>query len=297
MILREIKMKTIVTHINPHLDEICAAYLLQHFHPDFKGGVAYKFVPAGLQIGKPASSTVYLGVGQKFSPPVFFDEHGGIEKECAASLVWNWFKKEGYAPQQDPALNSAIERLVEFVLKDDTGQFLGKRGLFDFSIATVFSFLPYLDSGSQEPKRIKIGFQIIEALLKALKTSELVRQDWHHRKEFMTPWGKGVGLETCNIKSAINYSYSKGFIVLAVVHPAKNYRQIRAQAKSSADLTPVFDWLKKNEPGAYWFLHHSKKLLLSGDDVQNNNITHSNLTLGELINLLHADGEIFGGSS
>ena len=47
-------MKTLVTHINPHLDDIAAIWLFKKFHPDFKDA-KIEFISASRDAAKEES--------------------------------------------------------------------------------------------------------------------------------------------------------------------------------------------------------------------------------------------------
>ncbi len=52
--------------------------------------------------------------------------------------------------------------------------------------------------------------------------------------------------------------------VLYVYRDKHGHTGIAARSRSSVDLTPVFHDLRKLDPGADWYLHPSKRLLLCG---------------------------------
>jgi len=86
-------MKTLITHHNPHLDDICGMWLLERFDPSFKAAkhfyvaanpdVLHKKIPSD-------ANHVPVGVGRGA-----FDEHKGDINDSAASLVWKFLKKKG----------------------------------------------------------------------------------------------------------------------------------------------------------------------------------------------------------
>ncbi len=62
-------MKILVTHINPHLDDIAAIWLFKKFHPDFKEA-NIEFISASRDKADESADRVYVGTGGGK-----FDEH------------------------------------------------------------------------------------------------------------------------------------------------------------------------------------------------------------------------------
>ena len=87
-------MKTLVTHINPHLDDISAIWIFKKFHPDFKDA-EIEFINASRDeaLKNESGEKIYFGTGGGK-----YDEHKGDLEDCAASLVWKDIKAKGLAP-------------------------------------------------------------------------------------------------------------------------------------------------------------------------------------------------------
>lgn len=71
-------MKNLVTHLRPHLDDVCALWLLRRYLPEAKDA-EIGFVATNERGGDvhDSADTVHIGVGRGM-----FDEHKGDVGEC-----------------------------------------------------------------------------------------------------------------------------------------------------------------------------------------------------------------------
>lgn len=264
-----VNKKLLVTHINPHLDDITALWLFKRFVPEFQEA-EIKFIS---QTEKTVSdpNVIHLGVGRGQ-----FDEHRGLPDECTTSLVWKWIKKNNFAPKEE-ATQAALEELVEHVRQEDTGHL--KTDVYDLDSIISGANILFRDSS----KTSELVFSIIDSLLISSKNQVQLKKDWEKRIEFETKWGKGAALIT---KSSLgSFAYKQGFVLIVAIHPSTNWHSIKADANSSIDLTPIYEKLKQIDPEAYWYFHQSKKMLINGSDVAPN-VKISKLTLQDMINVL-----------
>lgn len=280
-------MKTIVTHFKPHLDEICAIWLLKKFHPDCRE-FELKFIFAGANTlnNKPVDSdpdVVHIGVGRGN-----FDEHTGRygDKSCSsASLIWNFICKEGNPPKKSDEL-AAINRIVQYVVKEDTGQLATlDPEIRDFALAGIVQGMRTYFNQNDE-KLVNWGMDLLDGIFMNLIIKERLRSDWENSKiDFNTPWGKGAAVMT-KYKGIDNLAYFKGYVLVAVKNPQKGHMAIIARADSEVDLTDVYEKLKKEDPEASWFFHHSKKMLICGNDIAPKETKLSKLSLEKIVKLL-----------
>ncbi len=277
----------IVTHRKPHLDEICAIWLLKKFHPDFKE-FDLKFISAGGNTldDKPVDSNpqiIHIGVGKGK-----FDEHSGKygdKSHSSASLVWDFIIKEGNPPRNSDQL-AAVHRLVRYVVLEDTGQLsMLDSDIRDFSLSGIFQGARNYCCNDNE-KLVLWGIEILDILFISLIIKERLRLDWENsRVDFETKWGRASALET-RYKGVDNLAYSKGYVLVAIKNPFKNYIAILARADSNVDLTEIYKKLQQIDKNADWFLHHSKKMLLCGGDIAPEGTKLSSLSLKEIIDIL-----------
>ncbi len=269
-------MKKIISHVYPHLDEVCAAWLLKKYLPEFKDA-AIGYIPTDERGGHCPEDpdTVCVGVGRGR-----FDEHKGDLRECAASLVFGYLAERGV--KFEPLEREALNRLVNYVRLGDTGQ-LHKVDWHDFTVPVILNN-HRLVSGNDSDAVMRLGFTILDALLHAQKNAVQLEADWAKRVEFQSDFGKAVALVT-SAREADSYAFRQGFDVIIYVDERRTYHNVRAAADSRVDLTPVYVKIVQVEPDAGWFLHHSKKMVICGGELSGY-AKRSKLTLEWLIDLL-----------
>jgi hypothetical protein len=269
-------MPTIVTHIRPHLDEICAIWLLRRYLPAWRDA-SVEFVHTD-ELEPPIidnDERVHVGVGRGQ-----FDEHKGDLGECAASLVYRHLNESVVLNQNE---RKALDRLVEWVRQEDNGQLMALPGR-EFSVPAVLAG-HYTGKGSESQELLDFGSQVMDALLIGMRLEVELDVDWENRQELDTPYGKTVALVSDTRGKIDARAYSQGFDVLVRISPSGDYAEIRARAGTDIDLTPVRDALKTADVGADWFFHHSKKLLICGGELTGHARTTS-LELPALLQLI-----------
>ncbi len=264
-------MKTLLTHPRPHLDDICGIWLIKKYLPGWTDA-AVDFLPATTE-RRDDAETLMVGIGRGA-----FDEHKGDIGESATTLVWKSLRER----VSDPLDVAALDLLTEWVRKGDTSE---------HNVAEMVahgSWLPaeqlhasYVRHGKDSQALYVFGAELCENALLRYRNEVELERDWEKRVEFDSPWGRGVGLET-DASGADDFAYSKGFVLIVVVHPGNGYRGYRATPSRNVDLTATHAALVIVDPQAFWFLHHSKKLLMAGSDVAPETPL-SNLSLQELI--------------
>lgn len=267
--------KTLVTHINPHLDDISAIWLFKRFHPEFKAA-KIEFISAEKGAGglKESSDVIYFGVGKGK-----FDEHKGDIGDCAVSLVWKEIQRENLASGNEFELK-AYEEFVRWNLLVDTARMPS----YEFSAFGVDSFIrSHKNTPGDSLNTLKLGEQILDRILPVLIRRQMAISDWKKRIKFQTKWGKGAGLESDSFFQEL--AYEKGFQIVINKAPKRGFSGITAPAISEVDLTPVYLKLKDLEPKAGWFLHHHKKMVLCGAPSAPDAVK-SKLSLKELIEVV-----------
>lgn len=251
-------MKILVTHINPHLDDIFAIWLFKKFHPDF-GDAEIKFLSAAKEgitfEGKQVDSDpdiVHFGIGRGK-----FDEHKGDVGECAGSLVWKDIRRQGLAPG-DELERKVLEELVEWNKLIDTG----KAPLHEFSEFSVQSFIRPLDSKKDSSqKALQLGEEILDRILEVLKRKQQSLKDWEKRVEFASKFGKTIAVSSQTIDRA--FCKRMGGDLFIIYNP--KYRSVQFFTPShEIDLKPIYDEVKKRDSDASWFLHQSHHMVICG---------------------------------
>lgn len=272
---------TIVTHRRPHLDEVCALWIIQKYWPNFEdadivfvntgpdGGDVWNEIPADTH-----PFVIYVGIGRGR-----FDEHKGDQHESAASLVWTETKRL-YQPRKGDS--AAIDRLVDYVRREDLAQFILEDHR-EYSLPSILNGLfgtQNRDSGTV----YQIGRKILDAILFELYKQISVERDWEGRVEFQTPWGPGAACVS-DVPGIDRYAFRQGFALVITHNKMKTYHGYRANPQLPVDLTEAFMKVKQLEPTKPWFLHQSKRLLLCGGDVADQG-AYSELNLDQLIALV-----------
>ncbi len=267
------KKITLITHPRPHIDDLCGMWLLARFWPPAKKA-DFEFISSTTaDPGDPRR--VWVGVGRGR-----FDEHKGDIGESAATLVFKFLKTE--RPDIDAAEMAALEKLVFWVRNEDLALH-SDDPYRDFSIPTILR--SHYDLHRRDSRELaEFGFKLLDDLYETLQNQVRLERDWQNRYEFEGPWGPAVAIET-SAYGADDYAYNHGFKLLVLLDPVRGNRAFRAAANSQVDLTEAYETLKRADPKVSWFLHHSRKLLLSGSDVAPE-VRRSKLSLKDLLHVI-----------
>lgn len=241
-------MKTLVTHINPHLDDIAAIWLFRKFHPEFTEA-KLEFLSAKSSTAtwedKPVdqdAEVIHFGIGKGK-----FDEHKGDMHDCATSLVW---KEIGV---QDPA----IDELVHYVTLEDTG----KLPILEFGEFSLPAFIrPKSNDSKLSAKAVELGEEILDRILEVLKAKHQAMIDWESRSESETRFGKTIAVKSSSVDRVFCKRH-EGDVFL--MYDPKN-TSVQYFTPKDIDLEPIYLKLKDVDPTADWFLHHSHHMVICG---------------------------------
>jgi len=249
-------MKTLVTHVIPHLDDIAALWLLVRFDPSAKRA-PLKFVetsPEGVKLPKGA---VGVGVGRGI-----YDEHKGDKKDSAVSLVWKDLKRKGRTPKG--LAGAALAELVDFVRRGDMGEYIGKEGP-GIAMATTLRALAKLPGETSE-SATRVGFRLLDAMLVLYEERARIDAAIARGTKFATKWGRGVGISVEAVPGMVSGRIAElGYALVVLRYPENGFLHVRATPGTRVDLSKLAKLVMKEEPKARWYLHHSKKMLLQGD--------------------------------
>lgn len=268
-------MKTIATHPNPHLDDICGMWLLMRFHPRY-ARARIRFIPQGKKLPK---GVVGIGIGRGI-----YDEHKGDVGEAAATLVW----KDVKPYVKDRLTRAALEEIVQWVKDEDHAKFLGAQQ-HEYSVAITAMTIAKIPKCTSK-SAMEWGMRALDGVQITMKEKQQLMRDWKKKKVFETEWGKGVALHTSVSSAQVGrMSMREGFVMFAVVNKDNGYRYIKsADPATRVDLTRAYKKAATQEPHAEWYLHHSKRMLICGSDVAQNKKL-SSLSLDELIHVVRAE--------
>ncbi len=273
----EKKPLALVTHHRPHIDDICGMWLLARFWKP-RSAPVFRFVSSS-ERGPTDSTELWIGVGRGK-----FDEHKGDIGESATTLVYQFLLEAEVSFSS--VQKAALDGLVRWVRDEDVG-------LHDAVENRAFSIAAMLRShfdlhGHDSAVLVEFGFTLLDDIFAAMMNSETLSADWQKRAEFASIWGRAVGVESAAY-GVDDFAYQQGFPLLVLLNPVRSFRAYRAAARSSVDLTETYEALKRVEPKADWYLHHSRKLLICGSDVAPDSHL-SKLTLQDLIRAVQPFG-------
>ena len=263
-------MKTLITHINPHLDDIAAIWLYKKFVPGFSDA-KLEFIPASKDAAKTEESEdkIFLGTGGGK-----FDEHKGDLEDCATSLVWKYLIKENLAPE-DIVEKKALDELVEWGRLIDLGKF-PETEYGDFNVAAFIRPKDATQEGSA--KACWLGAEILDRILEVLKNKQQSIKDWEDRVEFDTKFGKSFAV----VSETVNRPFCKAmggdlFLMLDPKHGGVQF----FTPSHEIDLEPIYKKVMELDPDADWYLHQSHHMVLCGagskPDVQKTKLSFEQL--------------------
>ncbi|HTK60525.1 MAG TPA: hypothetical protein VL283_04990 [Candidatus Baltobacteraceae bacterium] len=249
-------MKTLVTHVIPHLDDIAALWLLVRFDPTAKRA-PLKFVETSPEGVKMPKGAIGVGVGRGI-----YDEHKGDKKDSAVSLVWKDLKRRGHLPSG--LRGTALAALVDFVRRGDMGEYIGKEGP-GIPTATTLRALAKLPGESSRSATL-VGFRLLDAELVLYEERAKIDAAIARGRKFTTKWGRGIGLTVEAVPGMVSGRIAElGYAMVVLRYPKEGFLHVRATPGTRVDLSKLAKLVMKEEPEARWYLHHSKKMLLQGD--------------------------------
>lgn len=241
--------KTLVTHINPHLDDIVGIWLFKKFQPEFKDAQV-EFISASRESVE-TEEKIFIGTGGGR-----FDEHKEGLLTCAGSLVYEYLKEQGYIPQ-DALIQKALEKLVVWNKLIDTG----KAPDSEFDEFSVQSLIRKHDNLPDSSKRsVELGSELLDRILQVLKRKQQALLDWEKRVEFQSRFGKSfaVSSETINREFCREQDGD-----LFLMYDPK-HKSVQFFTPSDINLTPIYAKVKSLDPNASWFLHQSHHMVICG---------------------------------
>lgn len=249
-------MKILVTHINPHLDDIFAIWLFKKFHPEFKDAKLEYLSALGHAVtfeGKPVDSdpeVIHFGVGRGK-----FDEHKGDIGEAAGSLVWKDIVGSGLAPE-DETEKKAFEELSEWNRLIDIGQ----APIAEFGVYSIQSFIRPFDNSKESSEKAQVlGEEILDRVLEQVKRKQRALKDWEGKIEFETSFGKTIAVSSEFITRPFVQGQEGDLFLME--DPKKGDVQFYS---SDLDLEPIYKKVKELDPEADWFLHQSHHMVICG---------------------------------
>lgn len=251
-------MNTLITHINPHLDDIFAIWLLKKFDPKYSDFEADFISATHDKGGEETEDRVFVGTGGGR-----FDEHKEGLHTCAGSLVFDYLKTGGLLPE-DEIIVKALEEMVEWNKQID----MGLAPVSEFGEFSIQAFIRSKNSKKESSTEdVQLGAKILDRVLEVLKRTQKSLKDWEGRVEFETKFGKTIAVKSNTIdrpfcKRMARFAKRGGDLFL-MVNPKYNGVQYFTPSHT-LDLSPIYDKVKQIDPKADWFLHQSHHMVLCG---------------------------------
>ena len=274
--------KIIVMHMSVDLDATGSSWLLKRYMPGCSDAT-YQFVPAGKTLdGKPADSDpnilhVDTGMG-------LFDHHQFADNTLSATKrVLNYLTDKKLVKEKDL---QPLSRIVNFItIIDHFGEVF-----FDDPTSDVYDFSLYQLTEALRAT-CKTDEEICEYMHMALDgILELFKKKVNAEKEikagfvFKNKWGKAIAMETQN-EETMKLALKQVFKTVIKRNPNTGAIRIKTMPDKEIDLTEAHQKIIAIDPGATWFLHVGKHMLLNGS-TKDPNAKSSSLTLRKVIEIL-----------
>lgn len=302
-------MHIIIAHASPDWDAIGSAWLLKRFLPGWENAKV-EFVPAGERSPRVANkkeeadAKVVVETGQDkiihvdtgLTP---LDHHQIYDTNiCSTSRCFDYVLKENsylHATTSDTKREdkiAALTRIVDYIVQLDHFQEVywkdADSDIHEFSIYGILEGMKALHPDNDE-LFVSWGMEILDAMLHRFESRIWAEKEIAKGHEFVTKWGKAIGIETIN-DSVIKLAQKMGFVVVVRRDPRYGFVRIKALpfkegVTKNVDLSLVHSQLEKMDPDATWFLHVSKKMLLNGT-AKNPKMVPTRLSLSEIVKVL-----------
>ena len=298
-------MKVIVTHMSPDWDAISSTWLLKKYLSGWQEAQV-RFVPAGQRLdGKEPKAMsvdedpiVIVGADEIIHVDTGLmplDHHQTQDRNVsAASLTWDYVRKnlEKTGTPLRSEHSEAISRVIKIIVETDHFKEVfwpdAASDHYELSFLGLLDGLKYEKPG-QDMLYLEFGMQCLNAFV-----AEFENRIWAEKEitekgvKFDTRFGPGMGFETLN-DTVLKLAQKKGYVLVVRKDPRKGYVRIKAlpdqEENKGANLSLVYEQLKKIDPEATWFLHVSNKMLLNGSP-KNPKMRPTKLTLSEIIKVV-----------
>lgn len=298
-------MKIIVTHISPDWDAISSVWLIKKYLAGWQDADV-QFVPAGQRlrdmrlnpnnienndpielVGNDEIIHVDTGLGP-------LDHHQTQNTSVsAASLTWEYVQRQiEKGSELTEQHTQAVSRVVKYVVETDHfKEVFWKDAAADYQEFSLLGLLEgyKLIKQNQDMEYVRFGFDCLNAMVATFENRIWAEQEIEEKgMKFETRYGKAIGFETIN-DTVLKLAQKMGYVLVVRKDPRKGYVRIKTLPANGedkgADLTLMYEQLKKIDPDATWFLHVSKKMLLNGTP-KNPKMRPTKLKLDDIIKVL-----------
>ena len=275
-------MKIIVSHLSPDIDSIASVWLIKRFLPGWTDA-ELRFVPAGATLNnKPADENpeiihVDTGLGK-------FDHHQNSDYICAASLVFDYLKSQGYLKdKQKRALDKMVREITGF---DHFGEVF-----FPESFADRYEFMlqKIIEGGlksvlKEDINVVEAVFPMLDSIVNIFIKKNQAEEEIKKGFVFASFVGRSLCMETRN-EETIKLALKLGYKLVVKKDPERGNVRIKTLPGKKYDLSPVYIKILKADKKGTWFLHVSHNMLLNSSS-KNPNFVPSPLTVKKLIEII-----------
>lgn len=290
-------MKIIVAHLSPDIDAISSVWIIRKFLNGWENAVV-KFVPAGDRIdlsNEMISPEDYTDVIETIGEDEVIHVDTGLgpldhhqtlsDNVCAASLTFDFVRRNSKIKEEKIA---ALERMVKVIVDIDHFKEVYKpdptADYHEFDLEGLLQGLKYQYPG-QDDLFVDFISKCLEAILYNFESRIWAEKEIKEKGiEFEIKQGKALGIETMN-DDVIKFSQLMGYALVVKKDPRAGNIRIKSTPKTTIDLTPVYEEIKKTDTKASWFLHVGKRMLLNGSS-KNTKAVPSSLSLSDIIDIL-----------
>jgi hypothetical protein len=298
-------MKIIVTHMSPDWDAISSTWLIKKYLPGWHEAKV-TFVPAGQRLNNQEVAVMEYSEDpvQKFGDDEVIhvdtgltplDHHQTQDRTVsAASLAWDYVRtqleKAGNPLRTEH--NEAISRVIKVIVATDHFKEVfwpdAASDHYELSFLGLLDGLKYEKPG-QDQLYLEFGMQCLNAFVAQFENRIWAENEIEEKGvKFDTRFGPGMGFETIN-DTVLKLAQKMGYVLVVRKDPRKGYIRIKAlpdqDGRKGANLTLIYEQLKKIDPDATWFLHVSNKMLLNGSP-KNPKMRPTRLSLGDIIKVV-----------
>jgi len=274
-------MKTIVLHIFPDLDAITSGWLLTRYLPDWEEAeIVFTPQQQNWKDITPDSDPNVLYCDTGYGK---FDHHQIKERTCASKRVYDYLVMMKHISGKD---KEPASRIVDYVLDIDNFGEVNypdpTSDKYEFCLHQLITGLK--KKGMTDSALVQAVFSLLDGVLQLFFYKLKAETEIAKGFVFYSHYGKSIAMSTSN-DEAMRLAQKKGFSLVVMKDPQKQFARIKTLPSPDLDLTPVYDKIKKVDTKGYWFLHIMKNMLLNGSSRTPDAIP-TPLTLQKLIEII-----------
>ena len=275
-------MKKIITHTNPDIDAVAAAWILKRYLLGWEDAEIGFVTAQGVdQPDKDIENTLYTDVGLGK-----LDHHQKNEFNCATKKCFEYILEKRKKLPLAKLDQAALERLVVYINEVDNAHHMywseAAEDRYEFYLHQVIDGMR--SNGKTDEETTALGFIMLDATLLNLKTKIRAYEEIDKGVKFETKWGKGLAINSGN-RHVLWYGEMAGFVLVVAKDAVQNGVKIYARPDSKVDLTKAYQKFKTLDSESDWYLHQTKRLLLNQSSV-NPNLRPTKLTIEEVVKVL-----------